>query len=235
MLKPTTCLALGLTLILSSVARAEHIVDAHIKAIGGADAIAKIKTIRRTGKTEMKGLPAQGTIEQACVVGKKALQVLDLGAYKQVLAWNGEDAWAMDSITGSKEATEQQLQQLRGIAAVNPIVGIKGENGASAFESWGEQEFEGAACEAFKVTGELTIYIDKNSKMFAGMTTKVNDPLLGGETTIKITYSDFAKHRGVMFPEKSTINIGDGALMITFEYTNTEINGKLDDSKFEKP
>ena len=78
MLKPTTCLALGLTLILSSVARAEHIVAAHIEAIGGADAIAKIKTIRRTGKTEMKGLLAQGTIEQACVVGKKALQVLEL-------------------------------------------------------------------------------------------------------------------------------------------------------------
>ena len=49
MLKSMTILTLVLTLILSSAARAEDIVDAHIKAIGGAEAIAKIKTVKRTG------------------------------------------------------------------------------------------------------------------------------------------------------------------------------------------
>ena len=59
-------LTTALTLLAASTSCAEDLVDAHIEAVGGNEAIAKIKSVRRTGKiTGSSGYgPLSGTIEE---------------------------------------------------------------------------------------------------------------------------------------------------------------------------
>jgi hypothetical protein len=231
--KLTTLASLGFALVLVSIAQAEDIIDAHIEALGGNDAIGKIKTIRRTGTVN-----GQGSIERSCIVGKKAIQSTGSNARTYVMAWNGKEAW-VNLGAGVTEASPVIRATLQGWAAVNLVVPMAAADRADTFKFLGEREFEGATCETAELAAApgVVIYFDKESKMFVGITGTTSAPEAGGDYTFTVTYSDFAKHEGVMFPatETTRMKTASGEMNLTYKFTKTEINAKLDDAMFEKP
>ena len=70
---------------------ADEIIDAHIKAIGGMAAIAKVKTISRTGEVKVGGMMGDmaGTAKQIIVLGKKAFSEMDAGEPAHYIAPSG--------------------------------------------------------------------------------------------------------------------------------------------------
>ena len=224
MFKLATLIWLGFALAFVSIAQAEDLINAHIKALGGNDSIAKIKTIRRTGTVN-----GQGSIERSCIVGKKAIQKTGSDAGSYVMAWNGKEAWVNNG-TEVAEASEVFRAALQGWAAVNQVVPMA----RAEFKFLGEKKFEGDTCEAAELAAApgSVFYFDKESKMFVGITGSTSAAEVGGEYSFTVKYSDFAKLEGVMFPatEDTKMKTASGEMNFTYKFTKTEINAKLDDA-----
>lgn len=67
------------------------------------------------------------------------------------------------------------------------------------------------------------------------MTTNRNDPNLGGEFVLRITYDDYRAVEGVKLPHKTVTDIADGRAIITITYTETTVNQPIDNKLFEMP
>ena len=222
-----------------SVAAVESILDAAIEALGEAAAVARIKTLKRTGTVHVEGEfgAFDGTTERATMVGEKAFSSMDLGdTYNQTMGWDGAAAWSNDTQAGVQDAQPYQLAQLRMEAAVSPLLPLR-EGVLGALKSLGPQEFAGVACDAIEAVGERggTFYIDPQNKRLVGVILVVNNPQFGGDVTLKQTYADFQEHGGVLFPCKVTMEIGEGQMELVYQYTAPALNAELDAQRFARP
>lgn len=235
MLKIMTSLAFGLAVITSSAIYAEDVVSEHKKALGAKEAVEKIKSIRRTGEIEFKGqFSAEGTIEEYAVLGKKSAQKIKGGEFESTQIWNGEKGWAMNTYVPTAELTPEQVDQMKGVASLNPFLGMVADVPADKLVAGEDAEFGGVACKTYKPEEKLTIYIGKEDHLFHGMSVNGKDPG-GGDLKIKIVNSDFKEYGGVKFPDSIVTNINDDQIIATVKFSKTEINPTLGDELFAKP
>ena len=237
--------ALGALAVLSLLAlpaaaqSVDEIVDAHIKAIGGADAAAKIKSLQRSGEAAMSGVTGEmsGTYELVVVPGKKAYQNMDLGAFGTKTGYNGEVGWDDNAMRGLRELEGEELGRIQNLASLDPLLDYRQSPSGTLEkrddETVGDQEqyvLELAA----EVGPPISLYIDKKTYLLTQVSLETNNPQMG---PMKIVFgsADYEEFNGLMLATQSTIDIGDG--MITFEYTfsETTVNGKVDESIFEMP
>ena len=69
----------------------------------------------------------------------------------------------------------------------------------------------------------MTFFLDKKTKLIAAVSVKANDPNLGGDYLLNVTYDDYKAVAGVQLPHEVVIDIADGALILTRTYTETAI------------
>ncbi len=217
----------------------ESILDAAIESLGEAAAIARVKTIKRTGTVHVEGEfgAFDGTTERVAVVDAQARSVMNLGdAYEQTLGWNGQTAWSKDTQAGVQDAQPYQRVQLRMVAAVSPLVPLRG-GVFGAIKLLGTREFAGLTCDAVQASGPPggTFYLDQQSKRLVGLTLTINDPQLGSDVTLVQTYADFQEHHGVLLPHKVTMEVGQDQMKLVHDYTRTELNGEIDPQGFQRP
>ena len=215
------------------------ILDAAIEALGEAAALARIKTIKRTGTVHVEGEfgAFDGTTERVAVVDAQARSVMNLGdAYEQTLGWNGQTAWSNDTQAGVQDAQPYQRAQLRMAAAVSPLLPLRG-GVFGAIKLLGPHEFAGLTCDTLQASGPLggTFYLDQQSKRLVGLTLTSNDPQLGSDVTLVQTYADFQEHDGVLFPHKVTMELGQDQMKLDHDYTQTELNAEVDPQGFQRP
>lgn len=219
---------------------AEEIMDANIKAIGGMDAIGKIKSVSRKAELAVDGAFGQmaGTQESVVIPGKKAYQSMDLGVFMQKMAYNGEVAW-QDGMQGLMKMEGPEADQIRTAVVLNPFAGIRsGQDKESKVEKLedetvGEVEFHVLQMSAPGSETPVKLYVNKETKMLDRTTVQQNNPQFG-EVTIAIENSDYADYAGVKMPNKTKIQIGD-MLSIEQTYNETKINEQVDESIFEMP
>ena len=163
---------------------------------------------------------------------------MDFAAFVSEAGWNGETGWSKDAQDGLKEIEGDDLESLKMSAGIDPIAAIMNQDGQAAFEAAGDQEFDGKtydAVNAVNVGFELTFFLDKKTKLIAAMTAKRDDPNLGGDYVLKVTYDDYKAVAGVQLPHKTVHDIADGTLILTMTYTETTVNQPIDNKLFEKP
>jgi len=234
------CAVLGLAVALASPAVADDdLVAEHIKAIGGADALAKIESLERKGTAELEGEFGQfeGGFHEAVVNGKKAYTSTDFGVFQSESGWSGgEKGWAVDPQQGLRDIDGDDLDRLKMSAGIDPIFALKEQYGAAAFKLAGEQELGDATYDAVEIVDtDLTFLLDKDTKLIAAMTVTAEDPNLGGEYTVVVSYDDYKEVEGVKLPHKTEIDISDGTMIITMTYDENTVNEGIDDELFEKP
>ena len=220
-------------------ASVESILDAAIESLGEAAAVARVKTIKRTGTVHVEGEfgAFHGTTERVAVVDAQARSVMNLGdAYEQTLGWNGQTAWSNDTQAGVQDAQPYQRVQLRMAAAVSPLVPLRG-GVFGAIKLLGTREFAGLTCDAVQASGPPggTFYLDQQSKRLVGLTLTINDPQLGSDVTLVQNYADFQEHDGVLLPHKVTMEVGQDQMKLVHDYTRTELNGEIDLQGFQRP
>ena len=216
----------------------DDLVGKHITAIGGTEALGKIKSLERKVKTEfdVDFVTCKGTFRQAVVKDKKAYSAMDLGVFQQESGWNGEKAWAVDPQQGLRDIEGDDVDNLKMMAGVDPIASLKEQHGNAAFESLGEKELNDKTYNAVKIAEtELIFFLDKETNLIEEMQVTANDPNLGGDYTVLATYGDFTEVDGVKLPHKTEIDIADGMMLITLTYEENTVNGELEDDLFEKP
>lgn len=110
---------------LAGAATLEEVLEKHVKALGGRDAIAKIASIQREADVAVEGQfgPMEGLMELKSVPGKKAWQSLDLGVFFRTSGWDGGDkGWEDNAMEGLKDVEGDALGMLRGQSQVSPLV-----------------------------------------------------------------------------------------------------------------
>lgn len=227
-----TAVAAAANLRKITAVEAKDIMEAHIKAVGGSDAIAKIKTIRRAGNISGEGSfgAFSGTVEEIFDLSNdRGYTSMSLPGYVRKTGWSGNSGWVSDPQAGVSDMPAEELLQAKSNSGPSPLAAIYAKQGAGAFKEAGEGEFNGKKCTVVKaeVEGSPTIfYINQKTKLLAGMSIPGN-----GE----MTFENHKAVNGVQFAGKSTVKNAAQSITTITEYNTTEVNGEIDTTKFKRP
>ena len=126
-----TCVAIGLlnTKAHAEEANVEAIMKAHIDALGGMEALDKIRTIQRSGSASL-GNPADrmypGTYDEVIVIGEKFYWKIDVGILVTKSVWNGTEAWEDEQPRAGRvtEVNDGFLEFLKAMTNVSALVTV---------------------------------------------------------------------------------------------------------------
>ncbi len=222
---------------------ADEVIEKSITAMGGRAAHEKIKSRVMTGALSITTPVGDiaGTVELYGTVPNKQRSVLkadlsQLGAGQLVIdqRFDGNTAYAMDSLQGDREITGNQLDNMRAQSFPHPFLNYKAM-GASVTK--GPNEKIGDR-DMFVLTFEppagspIKQYIDAATFLPARTELTTEVPQMGKiQQTADV--SDFRPVDGVMVPHKLQLTSPQNVITMTF--TKVEQNTALDDTMFVKP
>ena len=217
------------------------ILESHFNAIGGLARLSEIQNIQRFGEaqlTQWNGQPVNesGSVEIAAVVGKKSYNKLDFGElFREITIWNDTHGWRSLMENSPTILPETEYGRAKSSTYIYPLQAIYEELGSSVFQQIEDALFRGKECSVIRVIDtEDVFYIDKTSNLLVGAKTTYTTPNAKSAIAV-LHYDDYTDYEGVMLPNSCEIFIGDGALVVSFTFTNTEIDIALDETIFEKP
>jgi hypothetical protein len=223
-------LALVAATVFANTVSADHIVDEHIKAVGGADALAKVKTLERSGTVALTGPfgEFQGSIsEEYDIAGPKGHRVMDLAIFVIESAFTGDEGWQDGPPEGLRDMSKEELGLAKMNGSASLVASIKSEFGMAAFNEPADEKFNEKDCVKLTVKeSPLELYINKETKLLEG---------IGVAELMTITLEDYKEFDGIQFAQKSTTNVSAQDITIVNEYEETKLNGELDESIFAKP
>jgi hypothetical protein len=214
---------------------ADQILDNYIKALGGADALAKLTSFTAKGTSELFGEAKPEPAEIYAKAPNQLATIVHQRGGDLARTFDGRDAWVMLPLT---------------VVGEYPLAGSAREGGRldaqMAFPAGLKQFFK-----SWKVTYPATIdekdvyviqgagdngllgtfYFDKKTGLLTRMVRMVNSAV--GRVPTQIDYSDYRRVAGVMMPYKFTYGWVSGRE----DYVLSEIqpNVPVDAAKFAKP
>jgi hypothetical protein len=222
-------LALVAATVFANTVSADHIVDEHIKAVGGADALAKVKTLERSGTVALTGPfgAFQGSIsEEYDIAGSKGHRVMDLAIFVIESAFTGDEGWQDGPPEGLRDMSKEELGLAKMNGSASLVASIKSEFGMAAFNEPADEKFNEKDCVKLTVKeSPLELYINKETKLLEGIVVDV----------VTITLEDYKEFDGIQLAQKSTMNVSAQDITIVTEYEETKLNSELDESVFAKP
>ena len=230
--------AAALVLVAASTASAqtaEDVIEKSLKAQGGRAALEGLKSLSRKGDVAVDGAFGQmeGTVEEVVIPGKKAMRSMDLAVFVQKDGWNGEVAWR-EGMMGIQDLEGEEANQIKQQAELSPF--LKMPEG-SKITKVDDETVDDVAYFVLEMTPKegpaMKFFVDKESGEIARTTLKQNNPMFG-EIEIVVVTSDYKEFGSVKLPTKNNTMIGD-VLDITTTYTETEVNGDVDQKIFDKP
>lgn len=209
----------------------EEIVKKYSAAIH-TDQLAKVSTIRVTGKISSMGMEMPMTMVMKNP--NKIRVVYSINGQEMVSVFDGEKGYMINPMTGSTtpiELTPDQLKQVQGSNAFsNEIINYFG-NGKLTLE--GQENVEGKPAFKLKAIPEgvnpVYMFIDKDSYFLVKSTTTVEQ--MGTTMNVDSYMSDYTDTEGVVLPRKTrAMTNGMEAAVITFE--KIEVNVPVEDAVF---
>ncbi len=223
-------LAVLATFAFAGVATAENIIDEHIKAVGGADNIAKIKTLQKSGKVSLTGPFGQfeGSISESYdLAGSKGHRLMDLAIFVIESAWTGEEGWQDGPPEGLRDMRDEELGMAKMNASADLVASVKQEFGMAAFQEPTDVKFNDKDCVEVKITDSpLTVYINKETKLLEG---------LSAADAVKFVFDEYKAIDGVQFAHKATMLVEAQNIEIVNTFEKIEPNAKLDETLYAKP
>ncbi len=234
------CAVLGVALVMSAstafAQTAEEVIEKSLKAQGGKEALLGLKAIERKGDVAVDGAFGQmeGSVEEVVIPGKKALRALDLAVFVQKDCWNGDIAWR-DGMNGIQDIDGDEALQIKQAAMVSPLLMIGLDD--STAKKLDDEKVEDVDYYVIEVSAKdrpaVKMYIDKADDLLKRMSLTQSNPQFG-EVVIVTGMSDYADYGAVKLPNKQNIELGE-VLSIETTYTETKVDGAVDEKLFEKP
>ena len=223
---------------------ADEVIEKHLAAMGGREALGKITTRKSTGTIAIT-LP-NGTLTGPVELYNKApnksraLMVLDLSAMglsdKMTLdqKFDGTTGWNLDSLQGDTQISGNQLENMKNASFPNPLLNYKA-NGL-VVELLPNETVAGKSALVLKITpksGSVTkLFLDPQTYVPVRSSAIINSPQMGGDVEQISEASDFRKVDGVLIPFKNVNTAGPQTVAITL--TAVEHNVPIADSIFVK-
>jgi hypothetical protein len=219
----------------------DELIEKNLKAIG-QDNLAKIQTIRVTGKSIQKG------VELAMTSLKKrphsSRMELEFQETKTIFAYDRQSGWMIAPMTGSSDPIDMPADMFAVALKTdlvepfgnwdNPFVNWK-ENGNKP-ELVGKEDLNGMPVYhivlTFKDGTSANYFMDTNKYVI--LKTEVKYTLAGQVFDDESLYSDFREVEGILLPFKiESYNFGQASDKSIYE--KIELNPSVDDAIFNKP
>lgn len=223
---------------------ADEVVEKHLAAMGGREALGKITSRKATGTISVT-LP-NGTIGGPVELYNKApnksraLMELDLSAMgmaqKMTLdqKFDGTTGWNLDSLQGDTQVSGNQLENMKNSSFPNPLLNYKALG--MTVELLPNEAVGGKPAIVLKLTpksGSVTrLFLDPQTYLPVRSSAIINSPQMGGDVEQISEASDFRKVDGVMVPFRNVNHAGPQT--ITIVLTQVQHNVAIADSIFVK-
>ncbi len=238
----TGLLGLSSTPVLAQTA--DEIVEKHLAASGGREALGKLRSRVVSGtisiSTPIGDLPGSLEVFAKAPNKQRTLVKLDLttlGAGQIVVdqRFDGTVGYVIDTFNGNRDVTGSQLDALRNSTFPSPLLNYR--DSGWTLELIGKEKAGDRDSYALRVVPKagppLKMLVDSETFMLLQQVITVNVPELGGDVEQVSELSDYRDVDGVKVPYtfKST-NI---AQTITAKLADVKHNVEIDDSSFSKP
>jgi hypothetical protein len=129
---------------------AREILDRHVAAIGGAEAIRARSSSKATGKVEITSMGLEGTVEIFSAKPNKALLRTELPGLGQIVrGYDGTIGWSINPLTGPMLLQGRELEQT---AFDADFYGeLRASSRYSSIETVEKTQFEGRSCYKVKL------------------------------------------------------------------------------------
>jgi len=221
MLRCWTTYALAVTLLTLSAApiqaqdpaaqlpKAEDVLEAYVKAVGGRDAIAKHETLITVlkGKVVEQGMAI--TIETKFKrPGKVLLHSAIKGVFEQHRGFDGKVAWSKDPFMGERELKGSERSET--IRAANMVADVDWKKNYKSVKTTGMEKVDGRDCVVVVLTPKeghpLTNYYDAETHLLVKGKAKTESPM--GVQSAETWVSEYKEAGGVKMPHKMKIKSG---------------------------
>jgi hypothetical protein len=217
---------------------ADDIIAHYLKTLGGADKVAAIKTIRRTGKYTGGG-GFEAPIAQQNKRPNKVREEFTMQGLTGINAFDGSTGWKIEPWDGKKDAEalgEEEMIDIQDDADIDgPLVNYQQKG--NKVEYAGTDSVEGTDTYKLRVTspnGEVrTYYMDQDS--YVPIKVDLRRIVRGAEREYELWPGDYKQSGGVYFPYSLEINTKRSQFRQKYNYDKIETNVPLDDAMFVKP
>jgi hypothetical protein len=218
----------------------DRILKANEDALGGAEAIARVQTLKMTARIIGGGGGAESllitwTKRPNFVRSESAIQG------KRVIAgFDGTTAWIIHSATGSPVTEILDAQTTSGLAdanmdtAIGSLASLKAAG--AAVELLGQEDFGGSPVYRLEITrksGMVAVYLI-DAATYLPVKTITKGYRQGLETEVEAFPGDYKKAGNILFSHSIEQRIG-GRVIGRVTYEKIEINEPMDDSIFKMP
>lgn len=212
---------------------ARQVIDAHIAAIGGREALLARKSSRAVMTMEMPAAGMRADMEVASMAPNKILVKTTIPGMGELLSgYDGTTAWAVDPMQGARVLSGKELDQARTQADFNGE--LRPDSLYSAMELVEKTEFEGRP--AWKVrlvrkTGqEVREYFDAETGLLLGSQMTVETAM--GPVEATSVFQEYKAMGGMKVPVRSLQRVNGQELVLTVVSMDTNT---VDPSVFELP
>ena len=209
----------------------DQVLDKYLQALGGRDAIAKLKTRTRKGTVTNRSNQTAGVMVEDTAAGQVRTSV-DGQPAPTARAFDGKAAWAQ---TGTRvrdfEGVETTNVSLAADLAL-PIV-IKDAYSALAMQSYGRiSGHQVITMQGRRANGVAEqLLFDRESGLLVRRNIRIQTPL--GELPVEIDYDDYRPVDGVQTP--FAMHITDWESLSAFKFSEVTFNKPIDAARFARP
>jgi len=228
----------------AAVQTPDDIIEKHLAAIGGRDALSKLTSRRSTGTITLSTPNGEipGTAEFDAKAPNKSrvhleLDLTAMGAPDKMLIdqmFDGTNGASLNSMQGEAEISANQLDNMRNNVFPTSLLTYK--TLGYKVELLPKEQVNGKDAFVIRATpkaGSVTkLYFDATSYMLVKSVATINAPAMGGDIEQTSEQSDFRKVDGITLP--FTIVRSDPAQTFTIKFTKIEHNVPLDDKLFSR-
>lgn len=187
---------------------ARSLVDRHIEAVGGRDAVLQSGAYRATGSFQM---PAAGLNGQMVIVSetpnRMATRVTIDGLGEIVSGTDGKVAWSMDPMSGPRLLEGAELRAM--LDGANMLAAVRDPSLVESMQTVERTEMRGQACLKVKVVWksgrESSDCYSVDSGLLIATSATQESPM--GSMEVVTHLSDYKQMGGVLMPSKMTQSV----------------------------
>ncbi len=213
---------------------ADQIIDNHVKAIGGKEALAKVSSRVAKGKLDIAAANISGTFEsqnKGPNLSSMTAELANFGLVRQ--GFDGTVAWEANPMVGLREKSgveladaklEAELHRELKMKELFPKLEVKGK------EKVGDKETYVVLATPKEGT-PITLYFDAQSWLLLKDAAERETP--EGKVPTQTFYEDYREVDGMKFPFK--LRQVNPMFEMVIAFTEIKHNGTIDETKFKKP
>ena len=215
----------GSPLAAQPVPTAAEIVARYVKAIGGAEAIQKVTSVKQTGTLSMPAMGLGGETEALFLLPNKNATRVSIGGLGEMLVGtDGTVAWSVNPMQGPRLLEDKELASTKETADFVGQMTMPADRFTSV-DFVGTADFGGEKTYQLKFVSKATgivtqRYFSVATGLLRGAESTTETPM--GSVSSVSTFSDYKAFGGIMFPTKSETTVGPQAMLMTT--TNVEFN-----------